>query len=152
MEENNGKKDIESVYAFLYKDRTPFASASLCGEGENGSVRGCVSFYDTPLGVLVRAELCGLTKKGLGKRKAYNFCVRDEGQTACQCASRGDKRSLCAVMPTAYEKEGRAVCATVTRRIKPTELVGKRIAVYEKRNGCPSKSGSAVAVGGVEYT
>ena len=152
MAEMKREKDIESVYAFLYKDRTPFARACLSGNGENGDVRGSVSFYETPLGVLVRAELCGLSKRAFGKRKAYNFCVRDEKQSECRCASSGDKRSLCAIMPTAYEKEGRADCAVVTRRISPSELVGKNIVVYERGNGCPKNMESAVAFGGVAYT
>jgi hypothetical protein len=152
MAEMKCEKDIESIYAFLYKERTPFAMASLLGNGENVGVRGSVSFYETPLGVLVRAELCGLSKRAFGKRRAYNFCVRDEKQSECRCASLGDKRSLCAIMPTAYEKEGRADCAIVTRRIKPSELVGKKIVVYEKRNGCPKDIESAVAFGGVAYT
>ncbi len=152
MSEMKCEKDIESVYAFLYKDRTPFARAYLLGDGENEDVCGSVSFYETPLGVLVRAELCGLSKKGFGKRKAYNFCVRDEKQSECRCAISGDKRSLCAIMPTAYEKEGRADCVIVTRRIKPSELVGKSIAVYEKKNGCPKDTSSALAFGNVAYT
>ena len=92
MAERMREKDTDSVYAFLYKDRTPFARARLRGEGENACVRGSVSFYETPLGVLVRAELCGLKRRVLGKRRVYNFCVRDAGQNACQHAR--DRKSV----------------------------------------------------------
>ena len=147
MAERMCEKDTESVYAFLYKDRAPFASARLCGEGENAGVCGGVSFYETPLGVLVRAELCGLKKQVLRKKRAYNFCVRDERTK--ECLSK-DNRSLCTAMPTAYEKDGCFECVLVTRRISPSDLVGKKVVVYECSRGCPKSISDAVAYGRIE--
>jgi len=144
------KNDIESVYAFLYKDRTPFARARLFGEGEYASICGSVSFYETPLGVLIRAELCGLSKRAFGKRKSYNFCVRDGEQSVCGCAIMGNKRSWCALMPTAYEKDGCADCVIITRKISPTDIIGKTVAVFERTNGCPKSISDTVARGRIE--
>ena len=150
MTETNREKDIESVYAFLYKERTPFARACLSGEGENADVRGDVLFYETPLGVLVRAELCGMKSRMIRKKRIYNFCVRDGADSACRHASAGDKRSWCAVMPTAYEKDGCADCVIITRKIRPTDIIGKTIVMFERANGCPKSVTDAVAYGRIE--
>ncbi len=149
METLKNENKSESIYAFLYKERTPFARAKLCGSEKTSSIRGSVEFFTTPLGVLVHAELCGLPKRR--KTGVYNFCVRSGEQTECIRASVGDKRSFCAVMPVAYEKDGCADCSVVTRKIVPSDLVGKRIAVYERRLGCPKDESSAVAVGNIAY-
>ncbi len=150
MTETNREKDIESVYAFLYKDRTPFARACLSGKGENADVCGSVSFYETPLGVLVRAEVCGLKRQILRKKRMYNFCVRDGAYSACRHTSGGDKRSWCAVMPTAYEKDGCADCTVITRKIRPADIIGKTVVMFERTNGCPKNTADAVAYGKIE--
>ena len=144
------KNDIESVYAFLYKDRMPFARARLFGKGENEGGCGSVSFYETPLGVLVRAELCGMKRQPLRKKRTYNFCVRDGEESACRHASAGDKRSWCALMPTAYERDGCADCAMITRKIRPADIIGKTVVVFERTAGCPRSIADAAAYGTIE--
>ena len=148
MPNTKNENNNESVYAFLYKNRTPFAKASLLGEAESDGERVCgsIEFFATPLGILVHAELCGLPKRV--KTGVYHFCVREADKAAC--SGKCNRRSLCGIMPVAYEKDGRADCTVLTRRISPSDLEGKRIAVYERRRGCPSDEQLAVAVGNVE--
>lgn len=137
----------ESVYAFLYKDRTPFAKAELIGTDKTEGVSGCVEFFTTPLGVLIHAKLCGLPERR--KSGVYNFCVRASAGNECIYSSIGDKRSLCTVMPVAYERGGCADSSSVTRRIAPSDLVSKRIVVYERRLGCPKDELCAIATGNI---
>lgn len=151
MAEINTKNNSDNVYAFLYKERTPFAKACLFGSDEKRNSCGSVSFYTTPLGVLIRAELTGLPKSPFKKKKAYSFCIRDAKQSSCQCADLGVKRYLCVSMPTAYEKNGMAECVMVTRRLAPSELVEKSVFVYERACGCPKKPSDAVAFGEIAY-
>ena len=138
----------DSVYAFLYKNRTPFAKATLIGtqKGNNESAYGIVEFFSTPLGILVHAELCALPKQR--KMGVYNFCVRDIEKS--ECGGNCNKRSLCRLMPIAYEKDGKADCSILTRRISPSDLIGKRISVYERRRGCPKEASLAIVSGDIE--
>ena len=147
MTNSKSEPKNESVYAFLYKNRTPFARAALFGENEGSEcVCGSIEFFSTPLGILVHAELCGLPSRK--KTGVYHFCVREIGKS--ECASTCQRRSLCALMPVAYEKDGKAECTVLTRRILPSDLVGKRISVYERRRGCPKDEALAIAIGNIE--
>ena len=147
MRTSKSENNSESVYAFLYKDRTPFARAELVGADKESEACGCVEFFTTPLGVLIHAKLCGLPKRR--KTGIYNFCVRACERNECIYSTEGDKRSLCTVMPVAYEKEGCADCSSVTRRITPSDLVFKKIVVYERRLGCPKDEFCAIASGNI---
>ena len=147
MRTSKNENDSESVYTFLYKDRTPFAKAELIGKDKANEVCGCVEFFTTPLGVLVHAKLCGLPKRR--KAGVYNFCVCASERNECIYSNEDDKRSICTVMPVAYEREGCADCSSVTRRISPSDLVCKKIVGYERRLGCPKDEVCAIASGNI---
>ena len=147
MRTSKSENNSESIYAFLYKDRTPFAKAELVGTDKSAEVWGCVEFFTTPLGVLIHARLSGLPKRR--KTGVYNFCVRASAGNECICSSIGDKRSLCTVMPVVYERGGRVDSSSVTRRIAPSDLVSKKIVVYERRFGCPKDELCAIASGNI---
>ena len=110
--------------AILCRGRAPIAKAKLAGE--NSCVNGTVSFFYTPLGMLVCASIWGL------ERGAYSMSITEDG---------GKAREI----KTLYDRDGYAWCADVTGRLSPVELTKARIELYKLGN-----SGHSIAVGSVK--
>ncbi len=109
-------------YAFLKRGRKPYAGADLRGTNTDGScVTGRILFYDTPLGVMISAEVEGLS----GSSSVYGFCLC-EGEARC----RGGKR-LCRCMPLIYGKNGRGRGSLVTEWLRREPLIGRRVTLRE---------------------
>lgn len=123
-------------YAFLKQGRIPYARAELCGCG-GMSVSGMLFFYDTPLGILVSAEIGGKDfSKGV-----YGFCMGERG--TCDC---GERNGICLHMPLIYGMEGRGKGTVVTGALRGVSLMGREISLRESRGRhfCMSE---AIAVG-----
>ena len=50
-------------------------------------------------------------------------------------------------MPVVYEKNGSAECEMLTGKLLPSELIGKRISLYDRINGCPENIADSIANG-----
>ena len=110
----------------LCRGREPIAEARLSGEGKCGDISGTVSFFYTPLGILIAASVWGL------ERGAYTMSIT-EGS--------GKTKEL----KTLYNKDGYAWCADVTGKISALELTKSRI------NLCKlGISGQSIATGSVK--
>ncbi|MBO5755133.1 MAG: hypothetical protein J6R89_03635 [Clostridia bacterium] len=106
-------------YAFLCRGRRPVARAELHGVGTEGeAVCGTLCFYETPLGLLIFAQVMGLPPGTCGS-KVYRLW---EGSPFG-----GLKRTL----PLLYEKDGRAWSAVLTKRLKLNELLNQKIFLCE---------------------
>lgn len=110
--------------AVLCRGRAPIAKARL--EGENGCINGTVSFFYTPLGVLVCASICGL------EHGAYSMAITEDG---------GKAREI----KTLYDKDGYAWCADIMGRLSPQELTKSRIELCKI-----GSNGHSIAVGSVK--
>ena len=98
-------------YSVLAVGRKPYAVVALRGS-PGCSVDGTVSFYDTPIGVLVWAELAG---EALEEQGVYGFCF---GLERCR---------LCMHLPLIYGKDGCGRGRTVTEGLRGVPLVGREI-------------------------
>lgn len=107
-------------YEFLKKGRSPYACARLCGE-EDGSVRGSLSFYDTPLGVLVCAEVEGMRSS----EGVYGFCFGEDG-----CRERED---ACLLLPLIYTRRGHGRASLISEGLRRIPLRGRRVYLRESR-------------------
>ena len=134
------------VYSGLIKGRRPFALALIDGGEKYTDLCGKIEFFTTPLGVLVRVRIYGLPSKRHGVPSVYNLCVSGE-DILCGSGCGNQKRRMCAIMPVVYEMNGSAECEMLTGRLLPSELSGKRIALYDRINGCPKKFSSSIANG-----
>ena len=150
----NSKSMANSMYEQLCNGRSPFAFAKLCGTEVFPAVRGEVSFYDTPVGVLFKANIKGFPRceSNSSSAKAYNFCLRKDGEL-CRSAHGERGKAICIGLPTVYERCGEASCMAVTKRIDPSELEGKILIVHERLGDIESSCTQrlAVAKGRVEY-
>ena len=127
----------QEAYAFLRRGREPYATACLRGKGSS-DVTGELFFYDTPAGVMISAEVRGLSKPAA----VYGFCFCEEG--TC-----GSGRGLCRSMPLIYDRNGQGKGSLVTERLCREPLIGRRITLRE--SVAPSLCGSeSVAEGIVE--
>ena len=109
-------------YEFLRRGRSPFAVAHLSG-CDAPSVRGTVSFFDTPLGILVCAELLGDdTFEGV-----YGFCL-GAGEGGCR-----ESDHACRQFPLVYAKDGRGRTSWISERLRQISLVGRCVFLKESR-------------------
>ena len=92
------------------RGRRPFARARLEGKEQGGGVSGNVSFYYTPLGMLVCVAIGGLKKD----RGVYTLSL-----SSCDGGRRTDMR--CAVPPL-YARGGYAWCSVLTGKLLPSEV------------------------------
>ena len=99
--------------------RSPIAHAELCGEGKNEAVRGSVSFFYTPIGVLVCAAI-----RGLEGGYAYRMAL---------CAEDGEELEL----PSIYNRNGVGWCADITSKLTPRRLDGGKISVCRSGGSFP---------------
>ena len=111
---------IEREYAnmrarVLGGGRSPIACAELCNEKDKGEVHGSVSFFYTPIGVLVCAAV-----RGLEGGCAYRMVL---------CADDGEELEL----PTIYNRNGVGWCADITSKLTPRRLEGGKISI--RRSG-----------------
>lgn len=124
----------------LCRGRRPFASAEIVGGEEFPQINGRVDFYLTPLGVLICADINGLPIREESSQRAvaYNFCIN--GDSAQKCNHCRNTKASCRVMPTVYEKNGSAWCSVLTKKISPSDIMGKTIAVHERSAECLSEN------------
>ena len=92
----------------LRRGRVPCAVAGFAGEGER-ALCGELRFYDTPVGVVMTAELYGL-EQGTEAVTPYRLCV----------GSRRSKDAL--ALPLLYAKGGRIWARAVTGRLDLREI------------------------------
>ncbi len=110
-------------YAFLRRGRSPYAKATLLGcNGQE--VRGTLSFYDTPLGILVSAEFEG----GDFRKGVYGFCMGCGKGDPCR-----DRNGSCLHMPLIYGRDGRGKGAVITEALRGVSLMGREISLRESR-------------------
>lgn len=110
----------------LCRGREPIARAKILGTGELCEISGTVSFFYTPIGILVAAHVWGLDGG------AYSMSITEYG---------GRTQEL----KTLYDKNGYAWCADVTGRLSARELAKSRIDLCKLGNG-----GGSVATGNVK--
>ncbi len=110
----------------LCRGREPIAEALLSGEGDKSEISGTVSFFYTPLGILVAASVWGL------ERGAYSMSITEDG---------GRTQEL----KTLYDKDGYAWCADVTGRLSARELTKSRIKLSKL-----GSDGQSIATGSVK--
>ena len=122
-----GKESVPTGnFEELCRGREPIASASIAGTGERCEISGTVSFFYTPLGILVAASVWGL------RGGAYSMSITEQG---------GRTQSL----KTLYGKDGHAWCADFTGGLLASELSESQINL--SRIG---SDGGSVATGSVK--
>lgn len=115
--------------AALGRDREPFALAVICGSADSSEISGEASFYYTPLGVLVSVWM-----KGFEARHAtYNITISDTA----------DARMGTSSLPPLYERGGYAFFSSLTGKLSPAEVLGKRLAVSKYECGGYTEVASA---------
>lgn len=139
------KHPNKGAYGHLCHGRRPFAIADIRGSACYPSVIGTVSFYATPAGVLISADLSGLpqtTKKGRGA--VFGVCFASRESERC-----GHCPKLCSVLPPLYERNGNAWCSVVTGKLSPSDLIDRRVILRERSDRCPGDCGREIASGNV---
>ena len=74
MAEEKEKAYLLNGFSGVGRDRSPFAVASIIGNGRNQNVVGEASFYHTPLGVLISVWMKGFE----ARRQTYNIRIVEE--------------------------------------------------------------------------
>ena len=121
-----GKESVPTgKFEDLCRGREPIASASIAGTGERCEISGTVSFFYTPLGILVAASVWGL------RGGAYSMSITEQGVRT---------QSL----KTLYGKDGHAWCADFTGGLSARGLAHSQI------NLSKIGSGGSVATGSVK--
>ncbi len=110
-------------YDFLKKGRKPYASARLCGCGDT-TIRGILSFYDTPLGILVCAEVEGMSSS----EGVYGFCLGGSEKDGYK-----EREDACLRLPLIYTKHGRGRAALVSEGLRRISLNGRCVFLKESR-------------------
>ncbi len=121
----------ENEYAYMRArvlggGREPIAYAELNGEGEYEDIHGSVSFFYTPIGVLVCASMSGL-EGGF----AYSMTLKAED---------GEELAL----PTLYDRNGFGWCADITAKLTPWYLDGGQISIRRSGRGTPCLAVGAI--------
>ena len=120
-------------YELLKKGRQAYAVAHLRGDGQS-SVRGRLSFYDTPIGILVYAEAEGLqTLEGV-----YGFCLGAE------------KGKTCMYLPLIYTKFGKGRGFLVSEALRRISLCGQGVFLKENIRSSQNCLSRAVASGVIQ--
>ncbi|MBE6536213.1 MAG: hypothetical protein E7677_06325 [Ruminococcaceae bacterium] len=109
----------------LCRGREPIAKADISGRGELCDINGTVSFFYTPLGILVAASVWGL------RGGAYSMSITERG---------GRTREI----RTLYGKDGYAWCADLTGRLSARELSESRIELCRIGSDGGSVAGGSV--------
>lgn len=140
----NEEQKVQGAYGFLCRGRSPFAIARLCGEENDSEVRGEVSFYSTPVGVLIHAHVSGLEEGAeTGQtQNTYGLCLCDNIQEPCYARKKdgsgqrgnGYYSGICSAMPALYEKSGQAWCSVLTGKISPADLSGRKLTVHMRKH------------------
>ncbi|MBR2353577.1 MAG: hypothetical protein IKA76_03650 [Clostridia bacterium] len=110
-------------YEFLKKGRKPYASAILRG-GRASLVKGEIFFYDTPLGILMSAQIEGLPRfNGI-----YEFDLEgDERERGTGQTGR------CFPFPLVYARNGKGSASCISETLRRIPLCGHRILLRESR-------------------
>ena len=121
----------------------PQAVSHIRGSAAYPRLSGTVQFFQTPCGVLVRAEICGLPHAdGPCAGRVFGFHIH----TGCSCA--GDRSDPFADamahynpcgcdhpqhagdLPPLFENCGRAFSVVLTDRFRVSEIAGKTVIIH----------------------
>jgi hypothetical protein len=100
------------------RGRRPFARALLKGTEENLGASGTVSFYYTPLGMLVCVTLRDLNRE----RGVYTLTLSETD---------GEERNVRCAVPPLYARDGCAWCSALTGKLLPSEVSGRTVVIRE---------------------
>lgn len=131
-----------SVFPSLLK-RRPQAYAVVTGNADHPAVHGTVRFYQTPLGVLVAAEITGLpTAKDKCRAPIFGFhihsgtaCTGTEEEPFADALSHYDPNGCphpyhAGDMPPLFGVNGRAFAAFLTDRFTLRQITGRTVIVH----------------------
>ena len=121
MNKIRSKKDF---FIALLKDRYPSATAAIDGAAEYPDARGSVAFYSTPIGVVISAELSGVS----------------DGEELCPILLEiGDQAgcSPCELLPIS-SGGGRAHFAALTSRLRIEDVLWGEMGTIAVHKRCVS--------------
>ena len=159
---SNGYSDFSGLFG-----RKPKAIARVRGSEEYPNIYGTVRFYETPMGVLVVANINGLPKvEGACKEKIFGFHIHKG--SACQgnendpFANTGDHYDTAGCehpnhagdLPPLFGADGSAFSAFLTNRFTIEEIVGRTVVIHESIDDFTSQpagnAGKKIACGEIK--
>ncbi len=159
---SNGYSDFSGLFG-----RQPKAIARVRGSGEYPNIYGTVRFYETPMGVLVVANINGLPKgEGACKEKIFGFHIHEgsacEGNENDPFANTGGHYDTAGCehpnhagdLPPLFGADGSAFSAFLTNRFAVEEIVGRTIVIHESIDDFTSQpagnAGKKIACGEIK--
>ncbi|MCH5188116.1 MAG: superoxide dismutase family protein [Oscillospiraceae bacterium] len=124
-------------------NRKLFAAAQIHGSDEYPNINGLVKFQQTPQGVLVTADICGLPKI----ESCYGvFAFHIHGGSCCTgnetdpFADAGTHYDPCDAphpyhagdLPPLFANNGRAYMSVLTSRFTVDEIIGKTVIIHSR--------------------
>lgn len=132
-------------YRVIVGGRAPFARAEISGTATHPGVHSTVSFYCTPVGIIIDTRISGLPvsggKTGTGKPDIFGMYIRNAGNCVGCSSEEADGKSTVkgktvsrGVMPMIFGRGGDAWSSFFTDKLSPADVVGRRLIVHQ--TGC----------------
>jgi len=136
--------NASNIFGFINTlNKKPDARALLNGSHEHPHIRGDVKFHNTPIGILVVAEVFGLpSDKSSGKNKFFGFHIHEglncSGNSTDSFADtlghynpqRSEHPYHAGDLPPLFENSGYAFSAFLTNRFSLSEVIGKTVVIH----------------------
>ena len=136
-------------------NRKLFAAAQMRGSCDFPNIKGRVTFQQTPQGVMVTADICGLPKTD-DCRGVFAFHIHDgrccTGNRTDPFADAGTHYDPCSHphpyhagdLPPLFANDGRAYMSVLTNRFTVDEIIGKTVIIHSRPDDFTTQpSGSA---------
>ena len=142
-------------------EHRPEAMAYIRGVGDNAAINGVVAFRQTPRGVLVTADICGLPSNATADIFAMHIheggaCTGTEedplADTGGHFNPTGAEHPFHAGdLPPLFAQDGCAWLATLTGRTSVADILGKTVVIHDRADDFTTQpsgnSGSRIACG-----
>ncbi len=135
-------KNKNGAYSQLICDRYPFAKADITGNDEFRAINGGVSFFATPAGIVVSAEIFNLPydENNLRRAQIYGFHINNVGKCKdgeCSKEAEDEKKinennklsEHSGELPPLFGNRGYAWSAVLTDRFSPEDLIGHTLEI-----------------------
>ena len=154
----NGYRGFSGMFG--QKER---AIARVWGSDDYPNIRGNVRFYDTPMGVMVVADITGLPKGEKCKEKIFGFhihaghsCTGNADDSFADTLTHYDMGNCehpyhAGDMPSLFGADGYAFSAFLSNRFTIDEIIGKTVVIHDSPDDFSTQpsgnSGKKIACG-----
>jgi len=155
---SNGYRGFSGLFGQREK-----AIARVSGIAEYPNIRGSVRFYDTPIGVLVVADISGLPIGEKCKEKIFGFhihegqsCTGNESDPLADTLGHYDNGGCphpyhAGDMPSLFCSDGYAFLSFLSNRFTIEEIIGKTVVIHDSPDDFTTQpsgnSGKKIACG-----